>query len=260
MGLALIASLVALAHTLQELRRSRDRVDALEAQLATPASPDRTFADLAVRAMKDTATRMREGGMAGMLLGSMEDLSHWATEGRAEIVRTAASDGTVTIFFSDIEDSTALNERLGDRDWLKVLQTHDRIVREAVAAHRGRVVKTQGDSFMVAFRDAAQAVHAAVQIQHEFAVSTRRHLRRTPIRVRIGIHRGEVVSRDGDYFGRNVAMAARVASAAEGGQILVSDVVHADLETDGGFEFPSSIEVELKGLQGTFKLWLVTSD
>ncbi|MGM3214181.1 adenylate/guanylate cyclase domain-containing protein, partial [Klebsiella pneumoniae] len=77
-------------------------------------------------------------------------------------VRMASRDGTVTLFFSDIEGSTALNDELGDRTWVRVVAWHDRVVRARVVENDGHVVKTQGDGFMVAYADAVQAVRCAV--------------------------------------------------------------------------------------------------
>jgi class 3 adenylate cyclase len=95
----------------------------------------------AVRAVVETAARVREQGVGGMLMSSLEDLTRWSSEDRAGIARVAAPDGTVTIFFSDIEESTPLNERLGDAAWVRLLGVHDRLVRGCVEVHSGHVVK-----------------------------------------------------------------------------------------------------------------------
>ena len=136
---------------------------------------------------------------------------------RPDLARLAPS-GRVAILFSDIEESTALNERIGDRAWVRLIGRHDKMVRRHVKSHAGHVVKSQGDGFMVAFAQPEQAVRCSVDVQ--------RALGRRPngIRVRIGIHVGKSVRRGDDLFGRNVAMAARVAAEADGGEILVSEV------------------------------------
>ncbi|NHA00391.1 adenylate/guanylate cyclase domain-containing protein [Nocardioides sp. W3-2-3] len=158
----------------------------------------------------------------------------------------AASDGTVTLFFSDIENSTPLNDRLGDSTWVKVLAAHDRVLRARIEKYRGQVVKTAGDGFMVAFRDAEAACRAALGIQRDLPrdPTLRRH---GPIQVRIGIHTGQVVARDGDYFGRNVAMAARVADLARGGEVLVSDAVREALDDDAAVVLEEHDTVESQG-------------
>ncbi len=256
LGVLLVLALVDVLVTRLRLRRARRRVSSLEGELKIHARPRRRrVAGLAVKALTETATRVREGGVSGMLMTSIEDITRWATEDRAQIVKIAAADGTVTIFFSDIEDSTAHNERLGDDDWVRLLDVHDRLVRDQIKRHRGHVVKSQGDGFMVVFREPAEAVRAAIDIQRGLHSATGRHFRRTPIRVRIGVHTGTVVSREGDYFGRNVAMAARVAAQAQGAEIIVSDDVRTALEGYDEFALTPAAELELKGLSGSHQLW-----
>ena len=85
----------------------------------------------------------------------------------------AAPDGTVTIMFSDIEGSTALAERLGDRRFIELLREHNAIVREQVKAHGGFEVKSEGDGFMLAFQSARRALQCAIAIQRAFAERNR---------------------------------------------------------------------------------------
>ncbi len=225
----------------------------LDAALRPP--PPSTSADRAVRRVIRAATRVRERGIAGLIQSTVEDLQSWASDDeRADILNMAASDGTVTLFFSDIEDSTPLNDRLGDSTWVKVLAAHDRVLRTQIEKYRGQVVKTAGDGFMVAFRDAEAACRAALGIQRDLPrdVTLRRY---GPILVRIGIHTGQVVARDGDYFGRNVAMAARVANLAHGGEVLASDAVREALDDDAAVVLVERDAVELKGLPGEHVVW-----
>lgn len=224
----------------------------LDAALRPP--PPSTSAERAMRRVLRTASRVRERGITGLIQSTVEDLQSWATEERADILNMAASDGTVTLFFSDIENSTPLNDRLGDATWVKVLAVHDRVLRARIEKYRGQVVKTAGDGFMVAFRDAEAACRAALGIQRDLPrdPTLRRH---GPIQVRIGIHTGQVVARDGDYFGRNVAMAARVADLARGGEVLVSDAVREALDDDAAVVLEERDTVELKGLPGEHVVW-----
>lgn len=253
--------LVVLARTRAELGRTRARADQLEADLAAALRPPppATSAERAVRRVLRTASRVREHGIAGLLQGTIDDLQTWASsDERAEIVHMAAADGTVTLFFSDIEASTPLNARLGDATWVRVLAAHDALVRARVDRYRGQVVKTAGDGFMVAFRDAEAACRAALGIQRDLRRSLDPVLRRHgPIRVRIGIHTGQVVARDGDYFGRNVAMAARVADLAAGGEVLASDSVREALDEDAAVQLEEVGVAELKGLPGEHLVWRV---
>jgi class 3 adenylate cyclase len=248
-----VAALAAVAVLLVRERRENEQLR--ERMVVLPPPRARQAAGWAVKTVVDTAQRVRDRGIVGgLLMASIEDFARWATEDREEIAAVAAPDGTVTLLFSDIEDSTALNERLGDAAWVRVLAAHDRVVRGQVQRHRGHVVKSQGDGFMVVFGSPRAAVDAAVGIQGA-VTSSRRQLRRTPVKVRIGVHAGSAVARDGDWFGRNVALAARVAAAAEGGQVLVTDEVRDALDGSGP-ELVEFGEVDLKGL-GPHVLWLV---
>lgn len=254
--------LIALVTTSVLLGRSRRRAELVERELAqlTDHSRPRGLLTIpstreAVKAVWQTAALVREKGVSGALRSSVEDLAGWAQVERPDLARLAAGDGSVAILFSDIEGSTALNEELGDRAWVKLLARHDAVVRRHVAAHDGQVIKTQGDGFMIAFGPADHAVACAVAVQRDLARKRRRPLA-TQLRVRIGIHRGTAVRRDDDLFGRNVAYAARVAGLADGGEILVSDPVVAALaaDPDSDLDIDETREAELKGLAGVHQL------
>ncbi len=252
---ALCVCTAGLVTTAGLLVASRRRVRILHAQLEGTRRTARQTAVRGLRTVVGTAVRMREQGVGGFLTSSIEELTGIALADRSEIVKVAAPDGTVVVLFSDIEDSTSLNERLGDADWMRLLGAHDAVVRRHVDRHRGHIVKSQGDGFMIVFGDAADAVRAGAEIQRSLAAGRRRPLRRTPIRVRMGVHVGAAIERDGDYFGRNVAMAARVAGQAEGGQLLVSESVHDSLADE--VSFLDEREAELKGFPGRHRLWEV---
>ncbi len=128
----------------------------------------------------------------------------------------AAPDGTVTIFFTDIEGSTALAQRLGDEAYHGLLREHNRILREQVARHGGHEVKHTGDGFMVAFSSASRALSCAVGIQKAFAEHN--ETADEPIRVRIGLNAGESIKEAGDYFGTAVTLAARVPTGPREGR------------------------------------------
>jgi adenylate cyclase len=242
--------------TVAWLRARRDVAAARHELAAASRQSPRSPAGLAMKAVAQTAARVREQGvLGGLLTSSFEDLSRWISDQRSDIARVAAPDGTVAIFFSDIEDSTALNERLGDERWVRVLSAHNALVRRAVGRCGGQVVKSQGDGFMVVFGDPAGAAQAAVDVQHGLSGRRPVALRRTPVRVRIGLHVGATVSREGDYFGRNVALAARVAAQAAGLQILASDDFRSALADNERFRFEPYGEVEFKGLADRHVLW-----
>ncbi|GAA1914115.1 adenylate/guanylate cyclase domain-containing protein [Nocardioides marmoribigeumensis] len=244
---------IALLAAVRALRLERRAHEELRSSMDTPAARATHAAGWAMRRMVDTASRVRQRGLyGGLVTASIEDLTDWAMADREEIVRVAAPDGTVTLMFTDIEDSTPLNEELGDADFVKLLGAHARVVTNQVRKHRGHVVKTQGDGFMMAFGSPSDAVDAAMAIQAETAGSARR--RRTPVRVRVGIHEGPAIARDGDYFGRAVAIAARVAAGAEGGQVLVTTPVVDALQE---YAVESCGEFELRGLGGVHEIWAV---
>jgi class 3 adenylate cyclase len=161
-----------------------------------------------------------------------------------------APDGTVTIMFSDIEDSTVLTERLGDQAWQELLRKHNALIREQLRAHDGYEVKTMGDGFMVAFQSAKKGLDCAMAIQRAFDghnAADGEH-----VKVRIGLHAGEAIKDGDDFYGKNVIMASRVAGKAVGGEILVSSLLRQLVESSVSAEtFVDARDVELKGLGGT---------
>jgi predicted ATPase/class 3 adenylate cyclase len=132
-----------------------------------------------------------------------------------------APSGTVTFLFTDIEGSTRLWETAPE-DMGAALLRHDAIVHSAVEAHDGFVFASGGDGFAVAFGRAGEAVRAAVAMQDALGVEA--WPAATPIRVRMAIHTGEAVERDGDFYGTPVNQTARLMAVGHGGQILVSAV------------------------------------
>jgi adenylate cyclase len=254
LGAALAVSVLLLVVSRFQLRRARRQVRALATTEPLSSRAART-AGWAMRGVVGTAVRVREQGVGGLLRSSIEELTGIALADKQAIAQVIGEDGTVTIVFSDIENSTMLNESLGDDAWVALLDAHDHVIRRLVAREHGHVVKSQGDGFMIAFGDPTAAVRVAVGMQRALTVSRRRALRRTPIRVRIGVHAGRVVARDGDYFGLNVAMAARVAALAVGGEILATEGVRAAVE-DQSFRLRMPA-AELKGIPGHHQLWSV---
>jgi class 3 adenylate cyclase len=212
----------------------------------------------AVKTVWQTANLMRTEGFGAAVRSSIEDLADWAEVERPDLARVTP-DGRVVILFSDIEESTALNERIGDRAWVKLISSHDKLVHELVQERAGHVVKSQGDGFMVAFARAEQAVRCGIDVQRALYQNAKRK-RHEEIRVRIGIHMGRSVRRGDDLFGRNVAMAARVAAQAVGGQILVSKPVRDAVSKCDDIRFDEGREVELKGFSGSYRLFAVEAE
>jgi class 3 adenylate cyclase len=191
-----------------------------------------------------TADSIIRRQIGGSVRSSIEDLAGWARVERPDLARITA-DGRVVLVFSDIEGSTQRNASLGDREWVRVLERHEQLIRRHVAAQKGFVVKNQGDGFMIAFPEPAGAVRCCIAVQQALADGARGA---DGIRVRMGAHVGTSVRRGDDLFGLDVAMAARVADLADGGQILVSDALREAIGEVEGIEFGAPRDVELKGL------------
>jgi eukaryotic-like serine/threonine-protein kinase len=187
---------------------------------------------------------------------SVDEVASSVGSERPSLRPAAAPDGTVTILFSDIEASTQLNERLGDVQWLELLRAHHAIVREQVHEHGGFEVKAQGDGFMIAFPSARRAVQCARAIQREIDSQLGGHAF-GPIRIRIGLHTGEAIKEEADFYGKNIVLAARIADRAHGGEILASSVVKQLTESAGDLRFENERELELDGLAGTHTVYKV---
>ena len=128
--------------------------------------------------------------------------------------------GTVTMLFSDIEGSTALLGRLGDR-YGKALAAQRAVIRAAISASGGHEMGTEGDSFFVVFSSAADAVACCLAAQR--ALAGQAWPGGVAVRVRMGLHSGEPVWHQDGYVGMDVHRAARIAAAAHGGQVVLSD-------------------------------------
>ncbi|MDP7733186.1 adenylate/guanylate cyclase domain-containing protein [Mycobacterium paragordonae] len=239
------------------LERSRREVDELQ-QRADVRNRLWSGGREAVKTVWNTANLMRKEGFGAAVRSSIEDLADWAEVERPDLARVTP-DGRVVILFSDIEESTALNEKIGDRAWVKLIGSHDKLMHQLVQRQSGHVVKSQGDGFMVAFARAEQAVRCSMDLQQALHKEAKRK-RHPEIRVRIGIHMGRSVRRGDDLFGRNVAMAARVAGQAVGGQILVSEPVRDAVRDCDGIDFDDGREVELKGFSGSYRLFAVEAE
>ena len=244
-GLVVLGGL--LARSRREIDDLRQRIDARGWLLSSGRE--------AVKTVWQTANLVRKEGFGAAVRSSIEDLADWAEVERPDLARVTP-DGRVVIVFSDIEESTALNERIGDRAWVKLIGAHDKLVSDLVQRRSGHVVKSQGDGFMIAFARAEQAVRCGIDLQRALHDNAKRK-RHEEIRVRIGIHMGRSVRRGDDLFGRNVALAARVAAQAVGGQILVSEPVRDAVDACDDIRFDVGRDVELKGFSGSHRLFAV---
>jgi class 3 adenylate cyclase len=151
-----------------------------------------------------------------------------------------------TVLFTDIVDSTATLERLGDRAWRELLLDHNARMRQVIAAFRGREVATTGDGFLVVFDGATNAVRCGAEmVRTALAIG---------VQIRVGIHTGEVEFIDGNARGVAVHAAARVLAVAGGNEVVVSDTTR-DLVEGSGLAFDDAGRHALKGLSGERQLY-----
>ena len=144
-----------------------------------------------------------------------------------------------TVLFTDIVDSTAWVEKLGDTEWRRRLDAHDAVANEEVARHRGRVVKATGDGILASFDGPARAVRCAQELTAR--------ARSLGLEIRAGVHVGECEIRGDDLAGIAVHIAARVMSLAEPGEVLTTRTVK-DLALGSGVEFTDRGAHHLKGV------------
>jgi class 3 adenylate cyclase len=151
-----------------------------------------------------------------------------------------------TVLFTDIVGSTDRAAAVGDRRWRDLSDSHDEIVRKALARHRGREIKTMGDGFLAAFDGPARAIRCAQEAVREAD--------RIGIQVRAGVHTGECDVVGDDLAGLAVSIGARVGALAGAGEVLVSQTVK-DLVVGSGIEFEDRGAHTLKGVPGEWRLY-----
>ncbi|HKN01781.1 MAG TPA: AAA family ATPase [Candidatus Binataceae bacterium] len=152
--------------------------------------------------------------------------------------------GTVTLMFTDLVNSTELLHRAGDETAQRIFTAHHKLLSDAVAAHGGHEVKWLGDGLMVAFPSAAEAVRCAIAMQQ----GARRPTAGERLSLRVGLHVGDALEKESDYFGTAVVVARRLCERATSGQILCSALVAGLLAGRNAFDFKELGVKELKGL------------
>jgi class 3 adenylate cyclase len=155
------------------------------------------------------------------------------------------------VLFTDIVASTEHQARIGPREWSRVADHHDAMVRAALAHHRGHEVKTTGDGFLATFDATGRALRCAAEI-----LTAAKHL---GLELRAGIHTGEVEVRRDDLGGLAVSIAKRITDLARPGQLLVSETVRS-LLVGSSVEFEDRGEHELKGVPGIWRLYSLASN
>lgn len=155
------------------------------------------------------------------------------------------------ILWTDVVGHTRLMERHGDTRGRELLREHEHLTRHELVAHGGTEVKAMGDGFMTWFSSAHSALDCAVALQRSFAA--RNASAAEPLQIRAGINAGEPILEDDDLFGTSVIAAARICGEADGGEIIVSDVVR-QLVAGKGFAFADRGFVALKGFEDPLQL------
>ena len=153
-----------------------------------------------------------------------------------------------TVLFTDIVGSTERAAELGDRSWRELLERHHLLVRRELARYRGEEKDTAGDGFFATFDGPARAIRCAQAVIEG--------VRGLGLEIRAGVHTGECELHEGKVAGLAVVIGSRVAAAAEGGQVLVSQTVK-DLVAGAGVQFEERGEHELKGVPGEWRLYAV---
>ena len=153
-----------------------------------------------------------------------------------------------TVLFTDIVGSSARAAELGDRAWRELLERHHALVRRELARYRGEEKDTAGDGFFATFDGPARAIRCADAIVDG--------VRPLGLEVRAGVHTGECEVHEGKVAGLAVVIGARIATAAQGSEVLVSQTVK-DLVAGAGLEFEERGERELKGVPGSWRVYSV---
>ena len=173
----------------------------------------------------------------------LDAVEEFLTGSRSEI----ESDRVLaTVLFTDIVNSTKRAETIGDRAWHDVLDRHNALVRREISRHRGHEVRTMGDGFLATFDGPARSIRCALAINEGVEA--------LGLQVRAGLHTGEVEMADDDLSGIAVHIAARVATMAKPGQVLVSNTVR-DLVAGSNIRFHDEGSHSLKGLTESVRLF-----
>ena len=163
------------------------------------------------------------------------------------------TEGTVTIMFTDVEESTRLLSTRGFTASHEIMKAYETIIDEKVGQHAGRRIKGLGDGFMISFGSARHGVECGLDIQQAIAEYSKQNPERK-LRIRIGVNTGEVVEEGGDIFGAAVNVAARVAGKAKGGEILVSEIVRQLVGPIAEMKFEFRGRYKLKGFPDRWRL------
>lgn len=177
-----------------------------------------------------------KGGLLNTVRFLMEPLRAFVSKDR----ESPKPSSECTVMFTDVVNSTRQAVEVGDLEWHRRLDAHDRITRQIVSEHGGSVIKSTGDGALIVFKRPEHALEAVRDLQASLSP--------LDLMIRAGVHIGEVIFRGDDVGGATVHAAARVAASAAPGEVLVTDAVAHMVSSS--YTFESSLEVELKGLPG----------
>jgi class 3 adenylate cyclase len=158
---------------------------------------------------------------------------------------------TMTVLFTDIVGSTEHQARVGAREWSRITDHHDAMIRAALARHRGHEVKTTGDGFLATFDGTGRALRGAADIL-DGATDI-------GLDLRVGVHTGDVEVRGDDIAGLTVTIAKRTCDMAGPGQALVTETVRGQM-VGAGINFVDQGEHRLKGVPTPWRLWTMNRD
>jgi adenylate cyclase len=187
---------------------------------------------------------------------SIDAIASALGDAQPEFGQMSSPDGALTLLFCDIEDAAEIREQVGAERAAELLRDHRAIVEQVVRHHGGTVTKSHDDGFMIAFDSAHAALRCAIDLQSSLADRTVPGGER-PLRLRVGLHTGFVITSEEELYGRNVVLGARIASCARGGEIMVSTTLKEYTETDPGFRFETRGERRFKGVLGEHEVFAV---
>jgi pimeloyl-ACP methyl ester carboxylesterase len=182
------------------------------------------------------------------MISAIEDFLGGSEGGSSSEVR----EGLQTILFTDMVDSTATTQRLGDAVAQDLVRAHNTVVRDSLRAFGGMEIKHTGDGIMATFPSASRALSCALGIQ--FGVALHNGINGTDLHVRVGLNAGEPIAEEKDLFGTSVQMTTRICGEGQRGQVLASNVVR-ELAAGKGFDFEDVGEASLKGFDASVHLY-----
>lgn len=249
------------AQLMLALYRSGRQAEALEAYQAARHALVEELGIEPGRSLRDLEKAILEQDASLDVVSTSEEAGAGAGTGPGQVVKTRVPvaqlpGGTVTFVFTDIEGSTRLLHRLGDR-YAETLAQHRKLLRAAFSSAGGVEVETQGDAFMLAFVRARDAVAAASAAQR--ALAEHAWPDGAELRVRMGVHTGDAALSEGGYVGLDIHRGARICAASHGGQVVLSQTTRELLGEEFGLRDLG--EHRLKDMPGPDRLFqLVVPD